>query len=58
MGLGALNFLFTSDINCLIKLAAFVEEKAPRTDQSLKPEWMKFDLFTVYTNQSDMLPDR
>jgi hypothetical protein len=34
---------FTSGINFLIKLAAFVKEKALGDDQSLKQRWMKFE---------------
>jgi hypothetical protein len=44
---------FTSDINCFIRLAAFVKEKAPGDDQSMKLRWIQFVRlsFAVYANQ-------
>jgi hypothetical protein len=41
------------------RLAAFVKEKAPRDDQSLKLRWIQFVWlsFAVHANQSGMLPN-
>jgi hypothetical protein len=43
----------------LIRLAAFVKEKAPGDDQSLKLRWIQFERlsFAVYANHPGMLPD-
>jgi hypothetical protein len=44
---------FTSGRNCLIRLAAFVKDKAMGDDQSLKLRWIQFMWlsFAVHTNQ-------
>jgi hypothetical protein len=48
-----------SGVNCLIRLAASIKEKAMKDNKSLKLKWVKSEwhLFTVYTNQSGMLPN-
>jgi hypothetical protein len=50
---------FTGGINCLIRLAAFVKEKALGDDQSLKLRWIQFVRlsFAVHVNQPCVLTD-
>jgi hypothetical protein len=48
---------YASGMNCLIRLAAFVQGKEPRDDQSLKLGWMNFGRhsFAAHTNQPGIL---